>query len=116
MTENRNTVVASIALNQHQVTTLGGKNARAMLYCGPLDAPAVAHLGKVEIGFPTPVEVKVNGHTIPANQLRGLKNKPGSTRPPDITQFLTKSVGYKNEVSITYALTQKVCLITSLGL
>ena len=60
-----------------------------------------------EIAFPHQVELKCNLDDVKAN-LRGLKNKPGSTRPADITSLLRKKVGYLNEVQMTYALTTKV--------
>jgi len=60
-----------------------------------------------EIAFPHQVELKCNLDEVKAN-LRGLKNKPGSTRPADITPFIRKKAGYLNEVLMTYALTQKV--------
>ena len=60
-----------------------------------------------EIAFPHQVELKCNLDEVKAN-LRGLKNKPGSTRPADITPFIRKKAGYLNEVQMTYALTQKV--------
>jgi E3 SUMO-protein ligase PIAS1 len=50
----------------------------------------------------------VNGGDIKAN-LRGLKNKPGSTRPVDITDSLRlRPASYGNNIELTYALTQKV--------
>lgn len=66
------------------------------------------HLSASEIAFPHQVELKVNLDDVKAN-LRGLKNKPGSTRPADITSFIRKKAGYNNQVTLTYALTQKVC-------
>jgi hypothetical protein len=61
-----------------------------------------------EIAFPYQCELKVNGGEIKAN-LRGLKNRPGSTRPVDITTSLRlKQSGYTNNVELTYALTQRV--------
>jgi E3 SUMO-protein ligase PIAS1 len=62
-----------------------------------------------EIAFPHQVELKVNLDDVKAN-LRGLKNKPGSTRPADITSFIRKKSNYPNQVTLTYALTQKVRL------
>ncbi|KAL9108933.1 MAG: hypothetical protein Q9227_006329 [Pyrenula ochraceoflavens] len=59
-----------------------------------------------DIQFPHQVELKVNLDDVKAN-LRGLKNKPGSTRPADITDQLRKKPGYVNTVTMTYALTQK---------
>jgi E3 SUMO-protein ligase PIAS1 len=64
--------------------------------------------GRQDIAFPHQSEVKVNGGEIKAN-LRGLKNKPGSTRPVDITKELRLNVpNYVNNVELTYALTSKV--------
>lgn len=60
------------------------------------------------ITFPHQSEVKVNTGEVKAN-LRGLKNKPGSTRPVDITKDLRLNLStYKNIVELTYALTTKV--------
>jgi E3 SUMO-protein ligase PIAS1 len=64
--------------------------------------------GPQDIAFPHQSEIKVNGGEVKAN-LRGLKNKPGSTRPVDITKDLrlNGTVTYANTVEMTYALTTK---------
>lgn len=60
-----------------------------------------------DIAFPSQIEVKINGGEVKANY-KGLKNKPGSTRPADITEYVRITPpDYKNVVQITYALTQK---------
>lgn len=64
---------------------------------------------KSDIAFPYQVELKANLDDVKAN-LRGLKNRPGSTRPADITNYIRKRAGYTNLVAMTFALTQKVCL------
>lgn len=75
---------------------------RVMVFC------AAGNTGPQEVSFPHQSELKVNGDDVKAN-LRGLKNKPGSTRPVDITPFLRlKPPSYVNTVEFTYALTQKV--------
>lgn len=63
--------------------------------------------GLQDIAFPHQSELKINGGDFKAN-LRGLKNKPGSTRPVDITSALRLKTSYTNNVEFTYALTQKV--------
>jgi E3 SUMO-protein ligase PIAS1 len=64
--------------------------------------------GRQDIAFPHQSEIKVNGGEVKAN-LRGLKNKPGSTRPVDITKDLRLKVPtYVNTIEMTYALTTKV--------
>jgi E3 SUMO-protein ligase PIAS1 len=64
--------------------------------------------GRQDIAFPHQSEIKVNGGEVKAN-LRGLKNKPGSTRPVDITKELRLNLPtYSNTVEMTYALTSKV--------
>lgn len=77
---------------------------KAMIYCA---AEPISPFTKVDISFPHQVEIKVNLDEVKAN-LRGLKNKPGSTRPADITQWLRKRAGYENSIVVTYALTVKV--------
>lgn len=60
-----------------------------------------------DITFPHNVELKCNSDEVKAN-LRGLKNKPGSTRPADITHLIRKKSNYPNTVEMVYALTTKV--------
>lgn len=79
-------------------------NSRVMIFC--VSEP-ISHFTKVDVAFPHQVEIKVNMDEVKAN-LRGLKNKPGSTRPPDITKLLRKRAHYENSLSLTYALTHKV--------
>lgn len=75
---------------------------RVMAFC------AAGNQGIQDICFPYQSELKVNGGEVKAN-LRGLKNKPGSTRPVDITSHLRlKPSTYNNNVEFTYALTSKV--------
>jgi len=72
-----------------------------MIFC------ACDNLGRQDIAFPYPSEIKVNGHEVKAN-LHGLNNKPGSTSPVDITEDLRFNISYVNNVEIAYALTNKV--------
>lgn len=66
-----------------------------------------------DISFPQQLEIKVSGEEVKAN-FKGLKNKPGSTRPADITAFIKKQANYVNNIAVTYALTHKVVMIISL--
>jgi E3 SUMO-protein ligase PIAS1 len=69
--------------------------------------------GRQDIAFPHQSEIKVNGGDVKAN-LRGLKNKPGSTRPVDITKALRLNIPhYANKVEMTYALTTKASSLSS---
>jgi E3 SUMO-protein ligase PIAS1 len=97
-------VECKISLRAETANTLSGDSTvRAMIYCA---SEPISPFSKVEISFPHQVEIKVNQDEVKAN-LRGLKNKPGSTRPADITQLLRKRAGYENSMIVTYALTAK---------
>lgn len=62
---------------------------------------------RLDVAFPGQIEVRINGDEVKANY-KGLKNKPGSTRPADITDYVRISpANYRNNLVITYALTQK---------
>lgn len=62
---------------------------------------------RLDVAFPSQIEVRINGDEVKANY-KGLKNKPGSTRPVDITSFVrTSPANYRNNLVVTYALTQK---------
>ena len=77
---------------------------KAMIYCA---ADPISHFTKADISFPHQIEIKINQEEVKSN-LKGLKNKTGTTRPADITKLLHKGEGYQNLMAVTYALTQKV--------
>lgn len=77
---------------------------RVMIYCA---SEPINPYTLTDVAFPHQVEIKVNEDEVKAN-LRGLKNKPGSTRPADITRLLRIRADYSNMMKVTYALTQKV--------
>lgn len=85
-------------------------NARVMVFCAADSYQGPSR--ESEITFPHNVELKVNGDEVKAN-LRGLKNKPGSTRPADVTNFIRKKANYPNLVEMIYALTNKVRTLLS---
>ena len=78
---------------------------RVMVYCAGDTGLSPYTLS--DVAFPHQVELKCNLDEVKAN-LRGLKNKPGSTRPADITHLVRKKPGYPNKVTVTWALTTKV--------
>lgn len=76
-----------------------------MVYCAA--DTGLNQYTKSDVAFPHQVELKANLDEVKAN-LRGLKNKPGTTRPADVTSHIRKKPGYQNNIVMTYALTQKV--------
>ncbi|GJC95430.1 MIZ/SP-RING zinc finger [Colletotrichum higginsianum] len=115
MTQHRNMVSIPVRTSENPGVdkVLEDKSLRIMVFCAQNDS------GTQDISFPHQSEIKVNGTEVKAN-LRGLKNKPGSTRPVDVTSYLRLKNDYRNFVEFTYALTQKkfflvlyACKITS---
>jgi hypothetical protein len=86
-------------------------NARVMVYCAA--DSGLTQYTKSDIAFPHQVELKANLDEVKAN-LRGLKNRPGTTQPADVTNYIRKKPDYPNNIVMTYALTQKVGAVTSL--
>jgi E3 SUMO-protein ligase PIAS1 len=81
-----------------------------MVYCAA--DSGLKQYTKSDIAFPHQVELKANLDEVKAN-LRGLKNRPGTTQPADVTNYMRKKSGYTNNIVMTYALTQKVgCFFT----
>ena len=106
--QTRDSVQTIISLRPEIADRLNNDpSVRVMIYCAAdsMQSP----FQKVDIAFPYQVEIRVNQDEVKAN-LRGLKNKPGSTRPADVTNLLRKRAGYENNLVITYALTSKVSL------
>ncbi|KAI0887413.1 PINIT domain-containing protein [Annulohypoxylon maeteangense] len=104
MSNHRNSVNIVLRSNDYPELARCGpypSPMRVMVFCGS------ENTGPQEIQFPHQAELKVNGEDIKHN-LRGLKNKPGSTHPVDITQHLRlKPSTYTNNIEFTYALTSK---------
>ncbi|KAI1331282.1 hypothetical protein F5Y16DRAFT_298428 [Xylariaceae sp. FL0255] len=104
MSQHRNSMPIPIKLNENPVLNklVEDKSYRLMVFC------SADNQGVQDIAFPHQSEIKVNGGEVKAN-LRGLKGKPGTTRPVDITGALRlKPINYNNNVEFTYALTTKV--------
>lgn len=104
MAQHRNSILIPIRMNDHPILQrcVDDKLYRVMIFCaGDVN-------GVQNIAFPHQSELRVNTAEIKAN-LRGLKNKPGSTRPVDITDALRWRPNYVNNVEFTYALTNKAC-------
>ncbi|ESZ94510.1 hypothetical protein SBOR_5090 [Sclerotinia borealis F-4128] len=106
MTQHRHTVNIPVKVQTHPTlsSVVNDPTLKIMIFC------AGEGNGKQDIAFPHQSEIKVNGGDVKAN-LRGLKNKAGSTRPVDITKELRLKVpGYQNTIEMTYALTTKAGL------
>ncbi|CAJ2509901.1 Uu.00g058010.m01.CDS01 [Anthostomella pinea] len=104
MSQHRNSITMNIRVGDYPALSRCpvDKSYRVMVFC------AGDNHGMQDVAFPHQSELKVNGGEIKAN-LRGLKGKPGTTRPVDITGSLRfKQTQYANTVEFTYALTNKV--------
>ncbi|KAM3508231.1 hypothetical protein MY10362_001291 [Beauveria mimosiformis] len=103
MAQHRNTINLHISATTYPEVQqcLADTSQKVLLFC------AGEAIGNQDIEFPHQSEIRVNGSEVKAN-LRGLKNKPGSTRPVDITDALRlKPPNYLNTIGFTYALTTK---------
>ena len=112
MAQHRNSITIVVRSSQYPdlQRCLDDPTMRVMIFC------AANNYGIQDVAFPYQCEIKVNGGEVKAN-LRGLKNKPGSTRPVDITDLLRlKPPTYGNSLEFTYALTSKVRSVVPLCL
>ncbi|KAK5696346.1 E3 SUMO-protein ligase pli1 [Elasticomyces elasticus] len=105
MPQNRNTIRSTIILSAEQAQRMANNSdMRILMYCGVAQG-MTAH-SATDIAFPNQVEVKVNEDEVKSN-FKGLKNKPGSTKPADLTQKIRVRANYPNHMTVTYALTTK---------
>ncbi|KAL1845996.1 E3 SUMO-protein ligase pli1 [Paecilomyces lecythidis] len=108
----RDSVELRVVLNPSVAVKLqNDPNIRVMVYCAA--DTGLNQYSKSDVAFPHQVELKANLDEVKAN-LRGLKNRPGSTRPADVTNYIRKKPGYPNHIVMTYALTQKASVLWSL--
>ncbi|KAF2637788.1 E3 SUMO-protein ligase PIAS1 [Massarina eburnea CBS 473.64] len=103
---HRQTRSSPLVLSEAVCARLRSEPSLRILLFSCIDQP-LAQYTRADVAFPSQIEVRVNGGEVRAN-FKGLKNKPGSTRPADITPLVrTQPVNYRNTLLITYALTQK---------
>ncbi|KAJ9612292.1 E3 SUMO-protein ligase pli1 [Cladophialophora chaetospira] len=111
----RDTARLTLNLSQDIIDKLNSDaSCRIMVFCASEAIGPYSRDGS-DIAFPHNVELKCNGDEVKAN-LRGLKNRPGSTRPADITTMIrTRPAGYPNSVEMVYALTTKIIYAEQAG-
>lgn len=104
MPEHRNTVKAYLTLRQDLAQQFrSDPSLKIIMLCG--HANAMGPYSLVDVAFPSQIEVKINSQDVKAN-FKGLKNKPGTTKPADITAYVGKYNGQHNTIQVTYALTK----------
>ncbi|KAG0039773.1 SUMO ligase siz1 [Podila clonocystis] len=81
------------ALNQ------GDSELQLMVFCGWADSSPQQ---PILMEFPSVCEIKVNGRVLEAN-LRGMKNKPGTVSPANITRLCRMENADYNKVEFIYA-------------
>jgi len=81
---------------------------RLALFCTQSDR---VHFGNCVVEFPAHTEIRVNGTVIQAN-VRGIKNKPGTINPPDLTAHAILHQGVPNKVDVTFAETKTAYTLT----
>ncbi|KAG5440093.1 hypothetical protein PCK2_000605 [Pneumocystis canis] len=100
----RDIVSTSVRLPSKAVEKLtSDESYRVYLFCTATDSAA---FGLALIEFPTHVDLKVNGKRVNANT-RGLKKKPGTAPPVDITSLLFLDSKLVNKIEIIYSNTEK---------
>ncbi|KAH9873009.1 hypothetical protein J1614_005405 [Plenodomus biglobosus] len=103
---HRQSVTRTLIPNEHAAARLKSDKSLRLLLFSALEQP-LAPYARLDITFPSQIEVRINSDEVKANY-KGLKNKPGSTRPADITEFVRLTpANHRNSLVITYALTQK---------
>ncbi|KAK7203723.1 PINIT domain-containing protein [Myxozyma melibiosi] len=98
--EHRSTVRMQFKLSEAQSSRLrSDPSYRVYLLSANSD-----EMREGQIQFPHSIEIRVNTKIVQAN-LRGLKNKPGTTKPADLTQYINTDIS-QNFVEIIYAYTR----------
>ncbi|SCU83345.1 LAFA_0D03048g1_1 [Lachancea sp. 'fantastica'] len=97
--------------NREEAAIMGcegwGTQFKLYLFCGVLP-PVVDTSVPSPIQFPHPNDITFNGITVKDN-VRGLKNKPGTAKPADLTPYVRASS--ENHLQLTYAFTKEDYLV-----
>lgn len=81
---------------------------RLAIFCTQTDR---VHFGSCVVEFPAHAEIRCNGTIVSAN-LRGIKNKPGTVNPPDITPHSILMQGVMNKIDVTFAESKSAFTVT----
>jgi len=113
MPHNRHSLDEKLYLSEATCTSLkADPSLRIMLYCATTSTLG-PYAFNIDIAFPSQIEVKINGEEV-RKSFKGLKNKPGTTKPVDITDLVRKTSSAQNIIHVTYALTKEVCRTVSI--
>jgi len=106
--DTRGTCRVNFVLNE-QDTELLKSSAKYKLYllCGVYDKNKPSTDALIE--FPQPLEIHFNGNLVKDN-VKGLKNKPGTARPANLTPFIS-TPNHTNNLELVYAFTKQDYLI-----
>ncbi|SSD62168.1 uncharacterized protein SCODWIG_03930 [Saccharomycodes ludwigii] len=103
---SRSVCSINFTLNQEELQLLRQPDGKASEKYRLYLFSGVLGLNKTDcdIQFPFPVEIRVNTNLIKDN-LRGIKNNPGTVKPADLSAFLNLSTSNNNVLNIIYACT-----------
>lgn len=87
---------------------LGDKKVKLYLLCG-VSNNSSASTSSALLQFPIPIEIHVNGTHIKEN-VRGIKGKPGTARPANITEYILLNP-QTNKIEMAYAGTTESFLL-----
>ncbi|KAK9365099.1 PINIT domain-containing protein [Lipomyces kononenkoae] len=105
--EHRSSFTMAFRFTQSQLDKMKDNSYRVYL----LSALSEDAYRQATIQFPLSIEIRVNGKVVQAN-LRGLKNKPGTAKPADLTDYVTKDATTRNTVEVIYAYTRQRYTVT----
>ncbi|KAL0951264.1 hypothetical protein HGRIS_007978 [Hohenbuehelia grisea] len=109
--QDRRTQAVNFPLSADQMAKLKQPNYQVRLFCTSstfwTSTPSTFRTNSVlcPVEFPATCEVRVNGMPLTAN-LKGLKKKPGTAPPPDITKFI-RGGNTPNRIEMVYVNSQQ---------
>jgi len=110
-TKSKDNCEYKFILNNEESALLnsGDDSIKVYLLCGRLHNTTAPASTEVEIDFPSPIEIQVNGNVINQNY-KGIKGKPGTAKPADISQFIKRNA-QMNRVNILFYQTEATYLV-----
>lgn len=97
--DTRGNCSLTFVLNESETSLLNsGDQYHLLLLSGAYDGVSSS---EALLQFPNPLEIHFNG-TIVKDNVKGIKNKPGTAKPADLTKYLQKSPS-QNKLDLVYA-------------
>ncbi|KAK9475905.1 PINIT domain-containing protein, partial [Lipomyces japonicus] len=106
--DSKGSILSTLRLSFSQVERIKNDSSYKIYLVSTLQEDSFK---QADVNFPLSMEIRVNQKPVAVNT-KGIKNKPGTAKPADLTSFLVLQPDFKNTVEVYYAYTSTRYVMT----